>query len=86
MATFAQKQPELIQAQPSGGVSGGVSGETLSLLQLIHSHPGLKAAELAIQMNKPKRTIERWLQQLKDSNKIEFCGAPKTGGYFPKQS
>ncbi len=90
MATFAQKQPELIQAQPSGGVnggvSGGVSGETLSLLQLIHSHPGLKAAELAIQMNKPKRTIERWLQQLKDSNKIEFRGAPKTGGYFPKQS
>jgi ATP-dependent DNA helicase RecG len=30
------------------------------------------------------KNIERWLQQLKDSNKIEFRGAPKTGGYFPK--
>ncbi len=30
----------------------------------------------------PQRTIERWLKQLKDENKIEFRGAPKTGGYF----
>lgn len=86
MVTFAQKQPELIHEQLSGGVSGGVSDETLSLLQLIRSYPGLKAAELAIQMNKPKRTIERWLKQLKDGQQIEFRGAPKTGGYHPKQS
>jgi len=79
MVTFAQKQPV-------GGVSGGVSGETLGLLQLIRSHPGLKAAELATRMNKPKRTIERWLKQLKNSQHIEFRGAPKTGGYYPKQS
>lgn len=82
MVTFAQKQPELIQEPPGGGVSG----ETLSLLQLIRSHPGLKAAELATRMNKPKRTIERWLKQLKNSQHIEFRGAPKTGGYYPKQS
>ena len=77
MVTFTQKQPV-------GGVSGGVSGETLGLLQLIRSHPGLKAAELAARMNKPKRTIERWLKQLKNSRHIEFRGAPKTGGYYPK--
>lgn len=28
------------------------------------------------------KNIERWLKQLKDENKIEFRGAPKTGGYW----
>jgi len=30
------------------------------------------------------KNIERWLKQLKTENKIEFKGAPKTGGYFAK--
>lgn len=29
-----------------------------------------------------KRTVERYLQKLRDSNVIEFRGAPKTGGYY----
>jgi ATP-dependent DNA helicase RecG len=29
-----------------------------------------------------QRTIERWIKQLKNENKIEFKGAPKTGGYY----
>jgi len=29
-----------------------------------------------------QRTIERWIKQLKNENKIEFKGAPKTGGYW----
>ena len=32
--------------------------------------------------NVTKRTIERWLKQLKDENKIEFKGSPKKGGYY----
>ena len=32
-----------------------------------------------------KRTIERWIKQLKNEDKIEFRGAPKTGGYFLKE-
>ena len=31
-----------------------------------------------------KRTIERWLKQLKEEDKIEFRGSSKTGGYFAK--
>ena len=31
-----------------------------------------------------KRTIERWIKQLKDEDKIEFLGASKMGGYFAK--
>ena len=31
-----------------------------------------------------KRTIERWIKQLKDEDKIKFLGASKTGGYYAK--
>jgi len=29
-----------------------------------------------------KRTIERWIKQLKDENKVEFRGSSKMGGYW----
>lgn len=32
------------------------------------------------------KNIERWLKQLKDTQKIEFRGAPKTGGYYIKKT
>lgn len=67
-----------------GGVSGGVSSESAHLLQLLQAQPGLKTTELVAQTGKPQRTIERWLKQLKDSQLIEFRGAPKIGGYYPK--
>ncbi len=84
MVTFAQKQPESPHEGVSGGVSGGVSPESAHLLQLIQAQPGLKTIELVAQTGKPQRTVERWLKQLKDSRRIEFRGAPKTGGYYPK--
>jgi len=31
------------------------------------------------------RTIERWVKQLKDENKIEYIGSKKTGGYHAKE-
>ena len=66
----------------TGGVSGGIAIELDYLLNLIQSQPGLRVAELVSQTGKPVRTIQRWLKQLKDSLRIEFRGAPKTGGYF----
>ena len=70
----------------SGGVNGGVNPELDNLLELVQTQPGLRVAELASQTGKPPRTVERWLKQLKDSQLIEFRGAPKTGGYHPKDS
>jgi ATP-dependent DNA helicase RecG len=32
------------------------------------------------------KNIERWIKQLKQENKIEFRGAPKTGGYYIKNN
>jgi ATP-dependent DNA helicase RecG len=66
----------------NGGVSGGVNTELVPLLQLIQAQPGLKTTQLVTQTGKPQRTVERWLKQLKQEQKIEFRGAPKTGGYY----
>lgn len=65
----------------SGGVNGVVSGGVTELLEFIQINPGLKANELSKHIDTPLRTVQRWLKQLKDENKIEFQGAPKTGGY-----
>lgn len=33
-------------------------------------------------MGKSLRTMQRYLKRLSDSGKINFRGAPKTGGYY----
>ena len=48
-------------------------------------HPGQRSIEIVDALNTSLRTIERWLKQLKDEGKIEFKGAPKTGGYHSTQ-
>ena len=85
MVTIAytqQKQTTSFSEGVNGGVSGGVSGGVNDTLTFIQNNPGLSAKKLAENLNQPLRTIERWLKQLKDQSKIEFKGAPKTGGYF----
>ena len=69
-----------IAKEINGGVNGGVNG----LFAYLQSNPGKRASELAEALETPLRTIERWLKQLKEDRHIEFRGAPKTGGYFPK--
>jgi ATP-dependent DNA helicase RecG len=54
-------------------------------LELLCTNPGLNAEQLEQEINTPKRTIERWLKQLKEQQAIEFRGAPKNGGYYLKQ-
>lgn len=75
----------------SGGVnsdkvseSGGVNSLNFQLLQLIESSPGLNAPALASSFNKSLRTMQRYLKQLTDEDKIEFKGAAKNGGYYIK--
>jgi len=35
-------------------------------------------------MNKPAKTIERWIKKLREKGKIEFRGSKKAGGYYKK--
>lgn len=66
----------------SGGVSVGVSGGVKQLFETIRQQPGLRANALASQCKASLRTVERHLAQLVNSGKVEFRGAPRTGGYF----
>ncbi|WP_257670911.1 ATP-binding protein [Parapedobacter tibetensis] len=73
--------PEFI-TQELEGVNGGVNGGVNELLHLISKHPGSRVPFFAETMGGSVRSIERLLKSLRDEGKIEFKGAPKTGGYY----
>ena len=68
-----------------GGVNGGVNGgvkEMDIVFDYIKKYPGLRVNALAEALALPKRTLERHLGKMKQDGKVEFRGAPKTGGYY----
>lgn len=73
-------------SETNGGVTEGVTEGVKSLLDHIKENPGLRTTQIEKQLGVPVKTLERWLKQLKDQNKIEFKGAPKTGGYYSIQN
>jgi ATP-dependent DNA helicase RecG len=72
--TVYAKVPETITV----GVNVGVN----ELLMLIQENPGINVLEMKAYFKVTQRTVERWVKILKDKGKIEFRGAPKTGGYW----
>ncbi|MBS3126868.1 putative DNA binding domain-containing protein [Candidatus Woesearchaeota archaeon] len=64
------------------GVSEGVFEGVNSLLESIRKNPGKRVPQLAKILSIPAKTIERWIKQLKEEEKIEFRGSPKKGGYW----
>jgi ATP-dependent DNA helicase RecG len=62
------------------GVNEGVN----ALLEFIRKTPGLRVPQISRAMGVPVKTLEHWLKELRDRNKIEFRGSPKTGGYRGK--
>ena len=63
----------------------GVNVGVREVYDFIKENQSIKANGIA--KNFPQvtqRTIERYIKQLKDENKIEFQGSPKTGGYVVK--
>ena len=67
-----------IEQDINGGINGGIN----ELYNFIKENEGLSAVVLGEKLNIPLRTIQRWIKQLKDENKIEYRGSKKTGGYF----
>ena len=70
--------------KPIEGINGGLNGGLNNLLIYIHQHNNLNSKKLSEDLNIPQRTIQRWIKQLKDQEKIEYKGSKKTGGYFAK--
>lgn len=58
----------------------------VKILEYIKSHPGCRANAIAEAVATTPRTVERHIRQLREQGKIEFRGAPKTGGYYIEES
>lgn len=66
----------------NGGITGGINGGINELYDFIKKNEGLSAIELHERLSTPLRTVQRWLKQLKDEEKIVYKGSKKTGGYL----
>lgn len=66
---------------PNVGVSVGVS-VGVKILEYIQLNPGCRANAIAEAITTTTRTVERHIRKLREQGKIEFRGAPKTGGYY----
>ncbi len=66
----------------SEGANEGVNEGVKSLHMLIKENRGKRAPFFTKKLGTSEKNIERWLKQLKEAGKIEFRGAPKTGGYY----
>ena len=52
------------------------------LYNCILQRPGLRLPEITDHLQVPAKTLERWIKQLRDENKVVFKGSAKTGGYY----
>jgi ATP-dependent DNA helicase RecG len=71
----------LPQVTEDEGVSGGVNEGVKTVLAFIRQNPLSRVPAIAKGTGIPGKTIERYIKKLKEQGKIEFTGAPKTGGY-----
>ncbi|NLO16616.1 MAG: HTH domain-containing protein [Arcobacter butzleri] len=67
----------LFKEKIDNGANGGIN----ELYDFIKQNEGLSAVLLSEKLNIPLRTIQRWIKQLKDEEKIVYIGSKKTGGY-----
>jgi Fic family protein len=68
-----------------GGVNGGVNvgvNVGVKIFEYIRLYPGCRTNAIAEAVGTTIRTLERHIRQLREQGKIEFRGAPKTGGYY----
>ena len=77
----------------SGEINGEINGEIKTsnlgendeaVYQAIVANPGIKREKLLKKTDISLRTIDRSLQRLKASGRIEYRGSKKTGGWFVK--
>ena len=70
----------------SEGTNGGVNEGISRLLGFIRKNPGRRVVEIAVALNIPSKTIERWIKKLREQGRVIFTGSRKTGGYFVKST
>ena len=72
-----------IEDDPINLKNGSLNVEEI-IYRIIVVKEGIAAPEISKLIKKSLRTTKRYLAKLKESQKIEFRGALKTGGYYVK--
>ena len=62
------------------GINEGIN----SLYKYIQKFPNKRVIQIEKDLDIPSKTLERWIKELKQNDKIEYKGSKKTGGYFAK--
>jgi predicted HTH transcriptional regulator len=63
----------------NGGVNGDVTGTQKSIMESIARNKFLSLADIALQIGKPKRTVENNVKKLKSMGVLVRVGADKNG-------
>lgn len=71
-----------IEQDINEGINEGTNEGINSLLTYIKNNPNQRVSQIEKTLNVPAKTLERWIKQLKDEEKIIYKGSKKTGGYF----
>ena len=64
-----------------GSLSSNVKMKMLAVLDNINSKPGIKSLGLSDATGIPKKTVDRYLSELKKANIIRYEGSDKNGGF-----
>ena len=67
-----------------GHETGNAANPADAVFRCIQTNPGIRTGMIAEKLSVSRRTVERHLQKLKQAGKIDFRGAPRNGGYYPK--
>ena len=70
-----------VAATKNVGINVGINDVEKKILEELLKNPQLTASELAISIDKSKRTIERYLKALQEKGFIERDGSNKTGNW-----
>jgi ATP-dependent DNA helicase RecG len=65
----------------SKGISKGIKDVYLKLIEILIKKDSLNVSQIAEEIDKPAKTIERYVSFLKGIGAIEFEGSKKAGGY-----
>lgn len=64
------------------GVTDSTKKELINILQAFSGSQGLTLKDIALKIDRPSKTVERYLKILKDLSLVEFRGAPRNGKYY----
>ena len=64
------------------GVGTDIKEKMALILCELNKQPGLRTTILSEKTSIPRKSIERYIKQLKDAGIIKYSGSSKTGGYF----